>query len=43
MAAWIILGQFLNEFKILGIGIILSAVIFSQLAPTYDKRKYGRN
>ena len=43
MAAWMILGQYLNEFKILGIVIILSAVIFSQLAPMYDKRKYGRN
>ena len=42
MAAWMILGQYLNEFKILGIVIILSAVIFSQLAPMYDKRKYGR-
>ena len=43
IAAWIILDQFLNEYKILGIIIILSAVIFSQLAPLYDKRKYGRN
>tara|TARA_B100000700_G_scaffold277617_1_gene325084 strand:- start:496 stop:1398 length:903 start_codon:yes stop_codon:yes gene_type:complete len=43
IAAWIMLDQFLNEFKIFGIIIILSAVIFSQLAPMYDKRKYGRN
>ena len=43
IAAWIMLDQFLNEFKILGIIIILSAVIFSQIAPMYDKRKYGRN
>tara|TARA_Y100001970_G_scaffold274910_1_gene375402 strand:- start:3907 stop:4809 length:903 start_codon:yes stop_codon:yes gene_type:complete len=42
IAAWIVLDQFLNEFKIFGIIIILSAVIFSQLAPMYDKRKYGR-
>ena len=42
MAAWMILGQYLNEFKILGIVIILSAVIFSQLAPMYDKKRYGR-
>jgi drug/metabolite transporter (DMT)-like permease len=42
IAAWIILDQYLNEFKILGIVIILSAVIFSQLSPMYDKRKYGR-
>ena len=41
IAAWIILDQFLNEYKILGIIIILSAVIFSQLAPLYDKRRYG--
>ena len=43
IAAWLMLDQFLNEYKILGIIIILSAVIFSQLAPMYDKRKYGRN
>ena len=43
IAAWFILDQYLNEFKILGIVIILSAVIFSQLAPMYDKRKYGRS
>ena len=43
IAAWIMLDQFLNEYKVFGIIIILSAVIFSQLAPMYDKRKYGRN
>ncbi len=42
IAAWILLDQFLNEYKILGIIIILSAVIFSQLSPLYDKSKYGR-
>ena len=41
IAAWIVLDQYLNEFKIFGIIIILSAVIFSQLAPMYGKRKYG--
>ena len=39
---WIILSQFLNEIKITGIVLILFAVIFSQLAPLYDKKKYGR-
>jgi len=39
---WIILSQFLNEIKIIGINLILFAVIFSQLAPLYDKKKYGR-
>jgi len=39
---WIILNQFLNEIKIIGIVLILFAVIFSQLAPLYDKKKYGR-
>ena len=43
IAAWVILDKYLNEFKIFGIIIILSAVIFSQLAPMYGKRKYGRN
>ena len=43
IAAWIILDQYLNELKVFGIVIILSAVIFSQLAPIYDKRKYGRH
>lgn len=43
IAAWVLLDQYLNEFKIFGIIVILSAVIFSQLAPMYDKRKYGRN
>ena len=41
IAAWVMLDQYLNEFKIFGIIIILSAVIFSQLAPMYGKRKYG--
>jgi drug/metabolite transporter (DMT)-like permease len=41
--AWLILDQFLNEIKILGIFLILSAVIFSQLMPIYDKKKNGRN
>ena len=43
IAAWLLLDQYLNEFKILGIIIILSAVIFSQLAPIYGKKIYGRN
>ena len=38
---WIILSQYLNEIKIIGIVLILFAVIFSQLAPLYDKKKYG--
>jgi len=41
--AWLILDQFLNDIKILGIFLILSAVIFSQLMPIYDKKRYGRN
>ncbi len=39
IAAWVILNQYLNEFKIFGIIVILSAVIFSQLAPIYDKKR----
>ena len=39
IAAWIMLDQYLNQFKILGIIIILSAVIFSQLAPMYGKKR----
>ena len=39
---WIILSQYLDEIKIVGIVLILFAVIFSQLAPLYDKKKYGR-
>ena len=39
---WIILSQYLNEIKVVGILLILFAVIFSQLAPLYDKKKYGR-
>ena len=38
---WIILDQFLTEIKIIGIIIILSSVIFSQLVPIYGKKKYG--
>ena len=41
--AWLVLGQFLNEIKILGIFLILFAVIFSQIIPIYDKKNYGRN
>ena len=41
--AWLILEQFLNEVKILGIFLILSAVIFSQIIPIYGKKKYERN
>ena len=41
--AWLILDQFLNEVKILGIFLILSAVIFSQIIPIYGKKKYERN
>ena len=41
--AWLILGQLLNEIKILGIFLILFAVIFSQIIPIYDKKNYGRN
>ena len=40
--AWFILDQFLSEVKILGIFLILFAVIFSQILPIYDKKKYGR-
>ena len=38
---WIILDQFLNEIKIVGITLILAAVIFSQLVTIYDKKNYG--
>ena len=41
--AWIILDQFLSEIKILGIFLILSAVIFSQIMPIYGKKNSGRN
>ena len=41
--AWLILDQFLNEVKILGIFLILFAVIFSQIIPIYGKNNYGRN
>ena len=41
--AWLILDQFLNETKILGIILILFAVIFSQIVPIYGRKNYGRN
>ena len=41
--AWLILDQFLNEIKILGIFLILFAVIFSQIIPIYGKKNYERN
>ena len=41
--AWLILDQFLNVIKILGIFLILTAVILSQIIPIYDKKKHGRN
>ncbi|MDC6482379.1 DMT family transporter [Pelagibacteraceae bacterium] len=41
--AWLILDQYLNEVKILGIFLILLAVISSQIVPIYDKKIYGRN
>jgi len=41
--AWLILEQFLNEVKILGIFLILFAVMFSQIMPIYGKKNYGRN
>jgi len=40
---WVLLSQFLSELKIFGIVLILSAVIFSQLAPIYGRKYYGRN
>ena len=40
---WMILNQFLNDLKIFGIILILFAVIFSQLAPIYGRKSYGRN
>ena len=39
---WIILSQYLNEIKVVGIVLIFFAVIFSQLAHLYDKKKYVR-
>ena len=39
----ILLNQFLSDLKIFGIVLILIAVIFSQLAPIYGKKSYGRN
>jgi len=41
--AWLILDQFLNEIKILGIFLILFAVIFSQIVPIYGRKINGRN
>ena len=41
--AWLILDQYLNGIKILGIFLILFAVIFSQIIPIYDKKNYERN
>ena len=38
---WILLDQYLNSIKILGIIMILSAVIFSQLSTIYGKKSYG--
>ena len=40
---WIILDQFLTEIKIIGIIIILSSVIFSQLAPFMVKKNMDRS
>ena len=40
---WILLNQFLSDLKIFGIVLILFAVIFSQLAPIYGKKYYGRS
>ncbi len=40
---WVLLGQILSELKVFGIILILGAVIFSQLAPIYGKKYYGRN
>ena len=38
---WILLDQYLNNIKILGIIMILGAVIFSQLSTIYGKKSYG--
>ena len=40
---WMLLNQFLSDIKIFGIILILVAVIFSQLAPIYGRKYYGRN
>ena len=40
---WLILDQYLSDIKITGVVFILAAVIFSQLAPIYDKKSHGRN
>ena len=39
ISGWIILDQFLNEIKIIGILLIISAVIFSQLVPLKETEK----
>ena len=39
---WILLDQYLNSIKILGIIMILGAVIFSQLSTIYGKKSYGK-
>ena len=41
--AWLILDQYLNELKIMGIFLILFAVIISQIIPIYDKKNHERN
>ena len=41
--AWLILGQYLNELKMMGIFLILFAVIISQIIPIYDKKNHERN
>ena len=38
IAGWIILGQILNEIKIVGIVLIIFAVIFSQIVPIYKNK-----
>ena len=35
---WVLLDQFLNEVKIIGILVILIAVIFAQIVPLRDKK-----
>jgi drug/metabolite transporter (DMT)-like permease len=37
IAGWLILDQFLDEIKMFGIFLIITAVIFSQIAPLYKK------
>ena len=38
IAGWVILNQFLTEIKVFGIFLIIFAVIFSQIAPLYQKK-----